>query len=89
MAYYTIAQKIHGEWFPQFGDYDRATVKDELRDMRDHGIKSHCLRILRTESSQQNVIDDVMAQLNSPNVFISGMAGVPYACDLNPYDLTA
>jgi hypothetical protein len=63
MAYYTIAQKIHGEWFPQFGDYDRSIVKDELADMREHGIKTHCLRILRTESSRQSAIDSVMSRI--------------------------
>lgn len=66
MAYYTLADLVDGRWAPQFGDYDRRVVADELADMaRNMGRGARArLRIIRTETARGAEITAAMATLN-------------------------
>lgn len=66
-TYYTIAERIDGQWSPQFGGYDRDVVNAELADMREHGqgpLKKN-LRIIKSGARQAD-IDAAIATLNAP-----------------------
>lgn len=65
MKYYTLCMYEHGKWRPEFGDYERDTVKAELDDFRDHGVKAKDLRIIVTDDTSAGVEDGV-AKLNTP-----------------------
>ena len=75
--YYTLAQRIEGKWFPQFGDYDRASVVAEMDDYRDHGIKRSALKIVSSLNGQR-AIDDAFAVLNgSPTITVQVVRPIP------------
>ena len=61
--YFTLAVRTDGKWSAQFGDYDRATVQDELTDYRDHDMKAKDLRIV-ISGDRQSDIDAAIAKLN-------------------------
>ena len=60
MKYYTLISKINGQWFPQFGDYDRSVVKDEKED----SYSDQVCEVIVTEDNQPS-IDYKIAQLNA------------------------
>jgi len=73
MAYYTLLTRSHStgleyNWFPQFGDYEKQTVQDEMQGMKDynklHGFKEE-FKILRTKSCRQKEINVAIERLNS------------------------
>jgi hypothetical protein len=67
--YYTLCERM-GEtarWYPAFGDYDLQTVKDELRDMRDSGIRAKNLKILTSDESQDSINSEIR-KLNAANL---------------------
>lgn len=53
--YFTLAVYENGRWGPQFGDYDRETVKYELEDYVDQGHRRKHLRIIETGNKQVDV----------------------------------
>jgi hypothetical protein len=62
--YFTLAVRDDGRWAPQFGDYDRSVVADELNDYVDsHDYRRKDLRILTTTDAQA-AIDAAVAALN-------------------------
>lgn len=64
--YYTLIARDGSPgcpWSPQFGDYDRKTVADELADYREQGFKRSELRIIET-SARQAEIDAAVSALN-------------------------
>ena len=67
LKYFTLVQRDDDKspWTIDFGDYDRATVVDELGDRNDHGIKKSNLKIITT-SAHQFDINAAVAALNSP-----------------------
>lgn len=63
--YYTLAVLIDGRWSPEFGDYDRDVVDDEMRDTYlDGGWKRNQCRIVRT-ADDQAAITAAIAKLNT------------------------
>lgn len=62
-AYFTLCEKVDGKWCPQFGDYEKAVVKDELADWLDSGYSEFNLVIVKSEDSQVS-IDRAVAFLN-------------------------
>lgn len=67
--YYTlIDRQIGGKWAPQFGDYDRSVVADELlyhkdtAEYDDAGIIEW--KILATKDDRQETINAAIAALN-------------------------
>ncbi|HKD77295.1 MAG TPA: hypothetical protein VKB76_17455 [Ktedonobacterales bacterium] len=68
--YFTLlAKEPHKKWQPQFGDYDRECVEDELADYRDHvgdgdtWPKGTKFSIIGTNDDQAS-IDACVAKLN-------------------------
>lgn len=59
--YYTLAVCEDGQWSPQFGDYSKATVKDE---MQDYPAKNRHKQILMTWDDQDS-INSAIAELNA------------------------
>ena len=51
-------------WMIEFGDYERSTVKDELRDYRDHDIRASNLKIITTGDTKEE-IEAAVAKLNT------------------------
>ncbi len=39
-----MVREMGGDWFPDFGDYDRETVKQEMRDRKESGDCQHGTR---------------------------------------------
>lgn len=65
--YYTLVVKEpQGLWSAQFGDWDRATVRDEERDMRQGGgwIRGTKTKVICTGPRQTDV-DAAIAALNA------------------------
>lgn len=73
-AYYTICTRDGYRWSPNFGDYDRGTVEDELED-NFGDYHPACLRIIRTACTQ-SAIDEAVARLNAtdPEVIAADQA---------------
>jgi hypothetical protein len=64
--YYTLAIKPNFEgaiWGPQFGDYDREVVAQELEDTKDQWLKGSKFKIIKTGDKQAD-IDAKIAELN-------------------------
>ena len=71
--YFTLVSKIADEaaqparWAIEFGDFDRATVVEEMHDMKTHdrnqGVKC-AYRILRTDTARQAAINAAVDELN-------------------------
>lgn len=54
-VYYTLfTREDDGKWYPQFGDYDRKTVIDEMREYRNE-YKAKDIRVVQ-------VLDDMSAE---------------------------
>lgn len=63
--YFTLAQRIEGVWYPQFGDYDRAVVDQERQDWRDAGTAlASDLRVISSGARQAD-INAAIAKLNA------------------------
>lgn len=54
-TYYTLAVREDGTWTPQFGDYSRKVVQDEMLDYRDHDHKAKNLRIVTSGDTQAEI----------------------------------
>ena len=50
-----------GRWSPEFGDYTRAVVEEEMRDYRDHDYKARDLKIIATGDKPADVSAAVRA----------------------------
>ena len=61
--YYTLAFFIDGKWSPEFGDYDKETVIDELTEVVRLADDSNVCRIVVSEDDQA-AIDHAFALLN-------------------------
>lgn len=64
MRYFTLAIREEGVWAPQFGDYQRSTVKDEMGEYSDHDVKSCDMKIVVSEDDQAS-IDAAIRELNN------------------------
>jgi hypothetical protein len=66
--YFTLAVREDGRWSPQFGDYDRAVVEQEIADMLDSaawpGLKRRDTKIVRSDASRASV-NAALAALNA------------------------
>lgn len=64
-TYYTLLSRGPDDtrWAIEFGDYDRATVRDELNDLKDGDYCDHRFIIMPTPDDQAS-IDAAVAQLN-------------------------
>jgi hypothetical protein len=60
--YYTLIVRENGRWSPEFGDYRKAVVRDELEDQRTHH-KRKDLMVITTEDVQAS-INAAIAELN-------------------------
>ncbi|RNJ49382.1 hypothetical protein [Methylocystis hirsuta] len=65
--YHTLAEYLPAleRWTPQFGDYDRKTVKSELDYMREQGVKEKHLKIVSSAGTQE-AINSVCASIPRP-----------------------
>jgi hypothetical protein len=57
-SYYTLAvwPKAEGQqWSPQFGDYDRTVVKQELDDTRKDWPRGSKFQIIETTDTQESI----------------------------------
>ena len=69
--YYTLAVLPNCEgrrWSPQFGDYDRGVVAQEMRDTRDDWPKGSKMIIISTDETQAAInakIDGLNAELHN------------------------
>lgn len=52
-------------WYPQFGDYDKDVVKQEVIDCY-RSFKASNRRIITTENARQSTINEAIALLNRP-----------------------
>ena len=61
MKYYTLVEQnpLTSKWEPQFGDYNREVVKDELQDRLDEEFPSRMevMESGNTQESISNVLD--------------------------------
>ena len=58
--YYTLAVRVNGKWGPEFGDYDRETVKDEMEDCENEWCD---MKVIRSGDTQKE-IDAAIDYLN-------------------------
>ena len=63
--YFTLLVREHGQWTPQFGDFDRDSVEYEADDLASgfEPIKRRDIKIISTGSTQTE-IDSVVQRLN-------------------------
>lgn len=52
-------------WIVDFGAFDKADVKSEMQDRRDHFVKAKDLKIIKCESVKQADVDAAMLALNA------------------------
>lgn len=63
-TYYTLCIVDHrGVYMPEFGDYDRETVEQEMRDAKDSG-ETNAMRII-VSGDTQSEINAAVADLNA------------------------
>ena len=55
-TYFTLAVREAGRWAPQFGDYDRAVVAQELDDLAYGGIPKRDMRIVKSADDQASIL---------------------------------
>ena len=61
--YFTLAIREDGRWAPQFGDYERAVVAQEIRDAYAHVRKQDC-KIVKSDPDC-DAINAALAALNN------------------------
>lgn len=59
--YFTLCEKIDNAWCAQFGDYDRATVRAEMADLNESGVRSKNLKIIQSLADQKAINADIAA----------------------------
>ncbi len=62
--YHSIITREDGKWSPQFGDFDKEVVKQEMEDSYRENFKAKDRKIITTGSSQKD-INDAIAKLNA------------------------
>jgi hypothetical protein len=65
--YFMLFVREDGVWVPEFGDYERQIVVDEMEDYH-HGyrnVKKKDMKVMRLASGKRLVVDAVQAALNS------------------------
>jgi hypothetical protein len=60
--YHWLLLQDNGEWFAEFGAYDRDDVQAEYDDMRDHGVPHKRLKIVTL--NELHDITEYVARLN-------------------------
>ncbi len=84
MSYYTLFQREQedsrraGQWLPQFGDFSRTTVQEELADYRSNGVKAGNLKIIATATSATVDIRRATDRLNSVRDWRNGRFATSY-----------
>lgn len=68
-SYYTLVvyEPEYNKWAPQFGDYDKETVKEEMQDYKDADQKrpkKNQMKIITTPSAHQKLVDAEVFKLN-------------------------
>jgi len=67
-TYWTLAVKeLGGKWTPQFGDYDRAVVQQELEDTKDDWSKGSQFKIIKSGGGRKE-IDAAVASMNEGTI---------------------
>ena len=61
------SSKNQGRWVPQFGDYERSVVKEEMQAWKEDSSNKFC--IVRTETDTQEAIEEARAKLNGKKTF--------------------
>jgi hypothetical protein len=59
--YYTLAVRANGKWGPEFGDFDKETVKDEMEDCENEWCE---MKIIKS-GVDQAAIDAEIKKLNA------------------------
>lgn len=63
-----LTRESDGKWYPQFGDYERSVVADELRDSYlgpvGMGYRRADTQIVRTATDLKADLDAVLTRLN-------------------------
>lgn len=64
--YYILVEWVPGDnkWSMEFGDYDRQTVVEEMKNYVDSGSKKKNLRVVALSDDGQKSIDQYMRDLN-------------------------
>lgn len=64
--YHILMVRSDGHWNgPEFGDYDKETVRAELQDHRDHGVRSKDLAIVTVDGDTQAEIVEAIAEFKA------------------------
>jgi hypothetical protein len=74
-----------GEWYQEFGDYEKSVVKDELQDKRDHDIKAKDLHILEVDGDMQADVDIAISRFTGQNI-INRFPGIKTVALVLAYD---
>jgi hypothetical protein len=61
-TYFTLAVREDGRWAPQFGDYSRSVVAEELDDYLSRDVRRGDLKVVRSGDTQAS-IDAAIAEL--------------------------
>ena len=64
-TYYVMVMRSEsdGFWYPQFGDFDKEVVKDEIENEKDSGCLSKGIKMISCAPHQKN-IDAAVKELN-------------------------
>ena len=63
MPYFTlITRDADGTWFPQFGDYDRNVVKEEVTEYRSE-YRAKDVKVIRCDDESLAALDRAIAAL--------------------------
>jgi len=65
MKYHTLLERRAGRWTPQFGDYDRETVADELESFAAGYDPADEYRIVTTKSEDPAELRGELDKLNA------------------------
>lgn len=65
--YWSLLERVEGQWCVAWGDWERSLVKEEWQDYRDNGTKASNLMIINS-SGQQAHIDSLVRHLNQKQV---------------------
>lgn len=66
MAYFTLLERMDGQWFPAYGSYDKEDANSEFQEYVDNGTaKRKDLKIVKTETHYIEEIEREIAKLNT------------------------
>lgn len=65
--YYTLVELVGGKWSPQFGDYSREVVAQEIVDRADSDMRPRRFYKIVVSDDKQTSINATVAKLNLHN----------------------